>query len=195
MESKSGTGFTQFGRALYELGTELIFALSPQAKGRVEKSNRTLQDRLVKALRFHNISNIEDANVFLETFRTEYNQKFAKPPLEEDVHKPLTFQEKRQLQTTLSIQTPRTISKDMLIKHNSNIYRIIAPGQVNRLSQASVLVCQGVSSKITILFRNQPLQYEVYKKHLHVDQVLGRKGVNQYLNQQKNFDKLWTVSR
>jgi len=56
---------TQFGRVCQELGIELIFANSPQAKGRVERMNGTLQDRLIKELRENNISNIADANVFL----------------------------------------------------------------------------------------------------------------------------------
>ena len=96
-EAKSGDGLTQFGRALTELGFEIIYAHSPQAKGRVERANETLQDRLVKELRFHKISGIEAGNVFLEGFRKRFNEKFAikaKEPI--DVHKPLTQAETNQ---------------------------------------------------------------------------------------------------
>jgi len=58
----SGTGLTQFGRAMKELSIELICAHSPQAKGRVERANQTLQDRLVKELRLRAVSSVEEAN-------------------------------------------------------------------------------------------------------------------------------------
>ena len=65
-EAKSGNGLTQFGRALKELNVKIIYAQSAQAKGRVERANRTLQDRLLKALRFHEISDMDSGNIFLE---------------------------------------------------------------------------------------------------------------------------------
>jgi transposase InsO family protein len=71
---------TQFGRAIKEFGIEAIFAKTPQAKGRVERANQTLQDRLVKALRLKNISSIEEANKYLPTFIEDYNSRFAVEP-------------------------------------------------------------------------------------------------------------------
>ncbi len=70
-EALSGDGLTQFGRAIQELGIKMVFANSPQAKGRIERSNRTLQDRLVKELRLNKISTIEEANAYLPTFIEE----------------------------------------------------------------------------------------------------------------------------
>lgn len=75
--SKSGT---QFGRVLHDIGVELICANSPQAKGRVERANKTLQDRLIKEMRLNKISSIEEANAWLETFIVNFNQRFAKTP-------------------------------------------------------------------------------------------------------------------
>ena len=72
------TGMTQFGRALAELNIEIICANSSQAKGRDERANRTLQDRLVKELRIAGVSNMDDGNAFLEGFVERYNAKFAK---------------------------------------------------------------------------------------------------------------------
>ena len=69
-------GLTQFGRAMKELGIELIFANTAQAKGRVERINETLQDRLVKEMRLENISSIEEANIFLPKFMKKFNKKF-----------------------------------------------------------------------------------------------------------------------
>lgn len=68
---------TQFGRALAELNIEILCANSSQAKGRVERANRTLQDRLVKELRLAGISDIDAGNEFLPGFVARFNEKFA----------------------------------------------------------------------------------------------------------------------
>lgn len=70
---------TQFGRAAKELGLQIICADTPQAKGRVERVNKTLQDRLVKELRLKNISTIEEANSYLPLFIENFNKRFSKP--------------------------------------------------------------------------------------------------------------------
>ncbi len=86
---QGGDGYTQFGRAMYELNIESC-ANSSQAKGRVERANLTLQDRLVKELRLRGISNMADANAFAAHFMASYNARFAKPPRSEhDCHRPL----------------------------------------------------------------------------------------------------------
>lgn len=191
-EAKSGNGLTQFGRALKELNVEIIYAQSAQAKGRVERANRTLQDRLLKALRFHKISDMDAGNIFLEKFRKAFNKKFAKranQPI--NLHRTLSNDEIKQLDKLLTIQTPRVISKDMQVKYNKNIFNIIAPGQVRRLSRTKVTVCEGLSGEITIFHKNQSLQYEVYKQGLHVDQVLNRKEINKYLDKINDLEKYW----
>ena len=83
---------TQFGRAMKELGVELILARSPQAKGRVERSNGVLQDRLVKELTLAGISGIEQANAWMESsgFFEALDEKFAVKAVEAaDAHRPL----------------------------------------------------------------------------------------------------------
>jgi hypothetical protein len=82
---------TQFGRALKALSIEIICANSSQAKGRVERANKTLQDRLVKELRLAGVSTIEDGNAFLPAFMADYNARFAKAPFnDKDLHRPMT---------------------------------------------------------------------------------------------------------
>src|ERR1700686_2756091 len=78
-DAKGGSGMTQFGRALAELNIEILCANSSQAKGRVERANRTLQDRLVKELRLAEISDIEVGNDFLTGFVQQFNEKFSLP--------------------------------------------------------------------------------------------------------------------
>jgi hypothetical protein len=112
---------TQFGRVCKELNISLIFANSPQAKGRVERMNGTLQDRLVKALRFAKINTITEANIFLtEIFISEFNKKFARPAKnpEGNLHTTLSDKERDRdhqglyLSSLFSIQEERKIQKD-----------------------------------------------------------------------------------
>jgi transposase len=71
---------SQFERALKELGVDVIHALSPQAKGRIERLFGVLQDRLVKEMRLQGVKSKEEANVFLETYLPRYNERFGVPP-------------------------------------------------------------------------------------------------------------------
>ena len=83
---------TQFGRALAELNIEILCANSSQAKGRVERVNRTLQNRLVKELHIEGISDRESGNVFLPTFTARFNAQFAKPATRPgNLHRPLNI--------------------------------------------------------------------------------------------------------
>ena len=95
-DAKGGSGMTQFGRALAELNIEIICANSSQAKGRVERANRTLQDRLVKELRLENVCDMDAGNGFLPGFLKRFNERFAlhaaKP---ENLHRPLNVKADR----------------------------------------------------------------------------------------------------
>ena len=85
---KSEYNLTDFGRAMKELDVETIYAKSAQGKGRVERVNRTLQDRLIKALRQKGISNIAEANKFLQkSFIEDYNRRFAVNTDVPDIHR------------------------------------------------------------------------------------------------------------
>ena len=91
-DAKGGQGMTQFGRALCELNIEILCANSSQAKGRVERMNRTLQDRLVKELRLAGIATMEAGNAFLPVFIEDYNARFAVTPARsDDLHRPLNL--------------------------------------------------------------------------------------------------------
>ena len=91
-DAAGGSGMTQFGRALAELNIEIICANSSQAKGRVERVNRTLQDRLVKELRLANICDINAGNAFLPAFMSQFNERFAIASARpEDLHRSLSI--------------------------------------------------------------------------------------------------------
>ena len=91
-DAKGGQGMTQFGRALCELNIEILCANSSQAKGRVERMNRTLQDRLIKELRLSGIDTMEAGNAFLPEFIEAYNTRFSIAPARSgDLHRPLNL--------------------------------------------------------------------------------------------------------
>ncbi|QFI70751.1 ISNCY family transposase [Sinorhizobium alkalisoli] len=91
-DAKGGQGMTQFGRALSELNIEILCANSSQAKGRVERMNRTLQDRLVKELRLAGIDDMEAGNAFLPGFMEHYNARFSVAPARsDDLHRPINL--------------------------------------------------------------------------------------------------------
>jgi transposase len=107
---------TQFQRALDELDIELICANSPQAKGRVERANRTLQDRLVKALRLDGISTLEAANAWTDGFIESYNKRFARAPRNTlDVHAPLRTSD--DLRWILNHRETRKLSTKLTLQH------------------------------------------------------------------------------
>jgi len=119
----SGDGMTDFGRAMIELGIEIICANTPQAKGRVERANKTLQDRLTKELRLHNISTPDEANKWLPEFVEDYNKRFATTPRSElDFHTPLV--EKDRLDFILCRKESRTLSKNLTFQFLKTIYQI-----------------------------------------------------------------------
>jgi transposase len=90
-DAQTGDGKTEFGRVAERLEIEPIHALTPQAKGRVERANQTLQDRMVKEMRLQNISTMEAANGFSPTYIASWNGMFAVPPRDEtSAHRPWT---------------------------------------------------------------------------------------------------------
>lgn len=118
---------TQFERAMKnDLNINVIHAHSPEAKGRVEKLFKTLQDRLIKELRLANISTIEEANVFLEkVFLPKFNAKFmVEPRTKANLHKELTEKEKGKLDSIFSRQYERVVRNDFTIDHKKNCYQI-----------------------------------------------------------------------
>lgn len=126
-ETKGGTeNLTQFRRALNSLDIEWIGANSPQAKGRIERCNRTLQDRLIKEMRLRRIKTIEEGNKFLKEYIPIFNDKFSKKPAKlGNLHRPL--ERGFDLPRTLSKYEERTLTKDLTFQFHSTHYKIIEP--------------------------------------------------------------------
>jgi hypothetical protein len=114
---------SQFGRAVEEIGVQLIHAHSPQAKGRVERLFNTLQDRLVKEMRLRGISSIAEANEFLKEYLPIYNRRFAKKAAQtENLHRPVA--KGLDLDRVLCIKTARSLRNDYTIAHDKKLYQI-----------------------------------------------------------------------
>jgi hypothetical protein len=117
-DAKGGQGMTQFGRALAELNIEILCANSSQAKGRVERVNRTLQDRLVKELRMTGISSIQAGNAFLLGFMARFNARFAVAPARsDDLHRPLNIPPER-LRMILCRREQRYVSQQLTLSYD-----------------------------------------------------------------------------
>ena len=114
---------SQFGRALSELGVELIPAHSPQAKGRVERLFHTFQDRVIKEMRLAGIATIVKANQFLDAYLPRYNQRFAVTPAQAvDLHRPRLA--RRDLDRILCLKTKRVLRRDWTVAHNGQLYQV-----------------------------------------------------------------------
>lgn len=115
--ARTGHGMTQFGRAMNELNIEILCANSSQAKGRVERANRTLQDRLVKELRLAGISDMDAGNGFLQGFMEQYNAKFAKVPRRPDnLHRALNVEPDR-LRDILCLRDERYVGRQLVFSY------------------------------------------------------------------------------
>jgi len=114
---------TQFSSAARELSVSIIPAYSPQAKGRVERSFETFQDRLVKELHRHNIATLNDANAFLEKYLKDHNKRFTVTPAQStDLHRPALPM--HALRKCLCIKTEHSIDNDFTIRHDLKIFQI-----------------------------------------------------------------------
>ena len=148
---------TQFGRAMAALGVELILAHSPQAKGRVERMNGVLQDRLVKALRLAQINDLESANRFLDqTYLREFNRRFARPaasPL--DVHQGLP----RNLDEVLSWEAERVVQRDWTVACEGKWYQLDRQHEALSLAGRKVVVRTLRNGRVQLVYRGQKLKW------------------------------------
>lgn len=119
-----GDGLSEFGRALKALDVQVIHANSPQAKGRIERLFRTLQDRLVKELYLANACNIEEANNVLECYLIEHNERYVQAPAKgTNVHR--RAGSSRGLDDILCIKTQRLVRNDFTVMHNNRLYQVL----------------------------------------------------------------------
>ena len=171
------SGMTQFERAMQELDIQILCANSPQAKGRVERANQTLQDRLVKELRLRGISDIDTANAFLPEFIQDFDRRFGVVPRSNhDAHRPLLSND--DLDLILSRQETRIITKNLTVQYNNVIYQIQTNRPSYALRKATVIICENEQGDIAILYKNKPLDFSTYRKPLRQSQLVNSKSID-----------------
>jgi hypothetical protein len=154
---------TQFERAMKTLGITLILAPTPQAKGRVERVNQTLQDRLTKELRLRQISDMETANQFLPSFMVWFNSRFAVPPKNPiNAHRPLLQSEK--LEEIFTHQEKRVLSRNLTCQYHQILYQITEGKPSYSLRGATVTVREDMKGNITLSYQGKALTYTVMDK-------------------------------
>lgn len=151
--------FSQFGRMCDKLGIEIIFAHSPQAKGRVERLNGVHQDRLIKKMRLKGINNREDANQYLlEEYFQEHNKRFAIPPADkEDFH--VQKPKELNLDEIFCFSYQKAVSKDWIVRHDNRLFQI-KPRSNYGPAVAKATVQIHLNGRISILYRNENVPFE-----------------------------------
>lgn len=162
-ESASGDGFTEFGRVMQRLEIESICAHTPQAKGRVERANQTLQDRLVKEMRLRGIATMEEANAFVPGFIKTWNKKFAVPPRDaNDAHRPWTKTEAA-LDEVLARHEERVLSKALTFRTGGTMYGIKTGGPGTALRGARVTLHHFMNGDIRVHYKDRVLACTAFK--------------------------------
>jgi transposase len=143
---------TQYKRALDEIDIKLIWARSPQAKGRVERLFKTLQDRLVKELRLHNISDIESANEFSKTqYIEKHNDRFAVTSQDEtNLHRPI---EGYDLDQAFCLKEERNINSDMTVRYKNSWFQFEKKQPTLIFPKNTIEVWESLDQKITFHLR------------------------------------------
>mgnify|MGYP001566098204 FL=1 len=157
---------TQFQRACQDLDITLIFAHSPEAKGRVERMFKTLQDRLVKELRLQGISDIVAANKFLEEkYIPIFNEKFAVVPVKRtDLHRSLTKIDKENLDSIFSIHETRVVTNDFTLQFKTKYFQLWQQQPLLVCRKDRILIEEHLNDSIKLKFRGKELNYTVLPK-------------------------------
>ena len=172
-----GDNLTQFGRAMQSLEIPILCANTPQAKGRVERANQTLQDRLVKEMRLRGINDMQQGNAYLPEFMADFNARFAVQPRSSlDAHRPL--QAHQNLDQVLAWQETRTVSKNLTVQFKNVVYQIQTDRPAYALHNAQVIICQDPQGKVTILYKDNPLNFSIFHKQARQAEVVTAKQVD-----------------
>lgn len=144
---------SHFEKSLAKLEIEVIHANSPQAKGRVERLFKTLQDRLVREMRLAGVKSVEEANEFLKIYLPKHNRKFKKEALSEaDLHRPAL--PSRDLDRILCIKEERTVRNDFTVAHNGKLYQI-----EDALRAKKVIVEERLDGTLHITYKGRDLHH------------------------------------
>jgi transposase len=164
-----GDGMTQFGRALDALNIDIICANSSQAKGRVERAHKTLQDRLVKELRLAGVRTLAEGNALLPAFMADYNARFAKPPANsKDLHRSLRAGD--DLEDAFAWKEERTLSQALTLQYDKVLFILEPSDQASAAIGKRVTVVDYPDGRLSIRHQGVELAYRTFDKIQQVDQ-------------------------
>jgi transposase len=165
-----GDGMTQFGRALHALNIDIICANSSPAKGRVERANKTLQDRLVKELRLAGAATLAEGNALLPAFIADYNAGFAKAPANnKDLHRPLRASD--DLDDAFAWKEERTLSQALTLQYDKVVFILEPSEQAKAAIGKRVTVVDYPDGQLAIRYRGVELAYRTFDKVRQVSQA------------------------
>ncbi len=165
-----GDGMTQFGRALDALNIEIICANSSQAKGRVERAHKTLQDRLVKELRLAGARDLAAGNALLPAFMADYNKRFAKPAANgKDLHRPLRVGD--DLEDAFAWREERTLSRALTLQYDKVVFVLAPTDQAKAAIGKRVTVLDYPDGRLSIRYKGVELAYRTFDKLRQVSQA------------------------
>jgi transposase len=143
---------SQFARAVNELGIDVIYADSPQAKGRIERLFRTFQNRLIKEMRLKGIKSTEEGNRFLTHYLPVYAKRFAVVPANDtDLHRPIA--KGADLDAVFCVKAIRVLRNDFTVAYNGRLYQI-----EDNVNAEKVTVEERANGSIHISYRNMDLK-------------------------------------
>lgn len=153
---------TQFQRAMNQVGVQPITAHSPEAKGRVERMFQTLQDRLVKELRLACVTDIENANKFLEKYIPKFNAQFSViPQRNKDLHKKINENIKLKFPQIFSIQSERKINNDWTIMFKNQYFQLDEIQPTTVYKKDTVIIEEHLTGEIKVNLKGHYLNYQV----------------------------------
>ena len=147
--SETASAPTQFSRAMGEIGVQLIFARSPQAKGRVERTAGTLQDRLVTELRLAGSTTIDDANRVLNDFLPRFNERFRVPSERTDTAYRVPDPELC-LDTVLCVKYRRRVARDNTVKYRWRTLQLLPDQARPSFAGSAVEVLEALDGRLAV---------------------------------------------
>jgi len=150
---------TQFARVMRELGIQQIFAMSPQAKGRVERMASTFQDRLVTELRLAGATTMEGANAVLQEFLPRFNHRFAVTPEQpETAYRPVP--EDLSVTETVSIKHTRKVARDNTVHYQWRVLQLLPGAQRPSYAGLQVEVLERADGKLIIRYQGETVDFQ-----------------------------------
>jgi hypothetical protein len=175
---------TQIGRALNELGVEFIPAFSPQAKGRVERANGTLQDRLIAELKLQKITDIDQANDYINAiFIADYNSRFGKEPAD-TTSAFVTGVSPEQLKEILCLKFTCRVAKDNTVTR-AKYFKLQLEPSIDRINWSQAKVQVRIYPDLTVKVLHEPSQKLVPFKIIEIKKIREPKSPSELPDVQK----------